>query len=425
MITLLLLLSTATNDFYIDPVVYKSKVEIKDTITGTTKEEDIFYIEFNCGIPYQKLHYEEIDSANVAKAIIAFKILNLERPDSLVDTLYRQFTVPSFREAARQQTFFITQFGLHIPQGRFKYKIDISSGDEVSSVEDEISIKTENYRMSDILIANEIAKDTSEHHLKKGNLRIVPHPSHKFSEFYENIYLYYEIYDIIPDSNHLKLTYTVKDDSGKIIGSIPRHIEKKYKSQAINFVLSMKEMKPGQYTITVDIKDENSKSIAQKETSFEITRPAKKEISYDGMPYYDKIEYFLSTSEYKFFKNMPEEGKSNYLKRFWAQNDYYAIAERFEYADKHYHQGTKPGYETDRGRIYVKYGAPDEIEKSFIEHEESKPYENWQYFNGFQFVFVDILGTNEYTLVWTNVRDERSQPTLYKHLPESIRQQIE
>ncbi len=425
MIILIFLLSADTIDFDVDPVVYKSKVEIKDTITETTREEDIFYIEFNCGIPYQKLHYEEIDSKNVAKAIIAFKLLNMERPDSLIDTLYRQFTVPSFREAAQQQTFFITQFGLHIPQGKFKYRIDISSGDKVGSVEDEISIKKENYRMSDILIANDIAKDTSEHHLRKGNLRIIPHPSHEFSELYETIYLYYELYDITPDSHHLRLSYTIKDDGGKIIGRIPRYIEKKYKSQAINFALSKKEMKPGRYTIVIDVKDESSQLITQKKTSFEITKPIKKEVSFDGMPYYDKIEYFLSTSEYKFFKNMPEEGKSSYLKRFWAQNDYFAIAERFEYADKNYRQGVKPGYKTDRGRIYVKYGAPDEIERSFIEHEESKPYEHWQYFNGFEFIFVDILGTNEYTLVWTNVRDERSQPTLYKHLPESIRQQIE
>jgi hypothetical protein len=45
---------TQTIDFHVDPVVYRSTVTIEDTITETVKQEDIFYIEFNCEIPYHE-----------------------------------------------------------------------------------------------------------------------------------------------------------------------------------------------------------------------------------------------------------------------------------------------------------------------------------------------------------------------------------
>ena len=84
-----------------------------------------------------------------------------------------------------------------------------------------------------------------------------------------------------------------------------------------------------------------------------------------------------------------------------------------------------PGHDVDRGRIYIKYGEPDEVERNIISVEISRPYEFWQYYNGYQFIFIDIRGTNEYTLVWTNASDEQSQPSLYKYIPESLLGYIE
>ncbi|MBE0431838.1 GWxTD domain-containing protein [candidate division WOR-3 bacterium] len=139
------------------------------------------------------------------------------------------------------------------------------------------------------------------------------------------------------------------------------------------------------------------------------------------MPFYDEIEYFLDPRDYNKFKQLPGDGKKAYLERFWRTHNYNEIAERFEYADEHYRLGDTPGRKTDRGRIHVKYGQPDEIEFPLpLQLHESKPYEHWQYVNGQQFVFVDIRGVNDYVLVWTNAIGERSQPTLYKYLPPGI-----
>jgi GWxTD domain-containing protein len=418
--------TTLPIDFYVDPVIYRSSVEIRDTIAQTSRIEDIYHIEFNCAVPYQELHYEEVDSVIVARALLPFKLSNKDRPDSLIDTLYRQFTIPSFSEAARQQISFIVQFSKYVPEGSFSYTLEFLSANKRGLKEGELEITRDHYSMSDILIASDILVDTVSTYLRKGNLRITPHPSHTFSERYENLYIYFEIYDITPDSGYLDIAYTIKDDAGTVVRQMPRRIEKKYVSQAINCGFNITNLAPGSYHLTVMVHDETAQSTAQKETSFKIIKAEVKEITYEGMPYYDEIEYFISSSDYDFFKSLPEEGKKKYLKKFWQKLDYREIAERFEYADEHFQQGSASGSKTDRGRVYVKFGKPDDIERGApIDYREGRPYEHWQYYNGLQFIFVDVRGTNEYTLVWTNATTEQSQPTLYKYLPPAKEQLVQ
>jgi GWxTD domain-containing protein len=425
MISVLLILTAIDPiQFYVDPVVYRSTLEIRDTVTQTTRTEDIFYVEFNCGIPYHELSFEASDTIIITKASIAIMLKNLERPDSIVDTLYRQYTIPSFSQAAQEQLLFLTQFGLHVPEGSYAYDISILSGDKRGKVADEITIREDDYRMSDILLAKSIVHDTADTYLHKGALKVIPHPSHIFNERYSKLYVYYEIYNIVPDSGRLKIHYIVSDTAGDMVSQIPRFIGKQYESQAIHFGIGIQDFESGTYLLTVNVNTDNDEPIAQKKITFEIRRTVRKEVSYENLPYYDEIEYFLNSKEYRTFQNLSEEGKKNYLDKFWRTNDYNTIAQRFEEADMKYSQGSIVGHKTDRGRIYVKYGRPDEIATYTLQHEESRPYEHWQHYNGDEFIFVDIYGTNEYILVWTNVGDEVSQPTLYKYLPKEIQEAI-
>ncbi|KPJ71882.1 hypothetical protein AMJ52_08260 [candidate division TA06 bacterium DG_78] len=417
MILFFLLLSTDTIDLYVDPVVYRITITIEDTIEHLTHTEDIFYIEFNCGASYQDFYYETIDDNIITKATVVFNLSCPSRVDSFVDTLYRQFTIPSFSEAARQQMSFIIQFGLHVPEGLYDYEIQIASGEKEGTVRGSVEVMKDQYKISDILLASAIVTDTSESYLRKGNLKVTPHPSGLFSEQYTTLYAYYEIYDILPDADSLEIIYSIVNSDNKMIRKISRYLAKRFSSQAVNFGVNIQGFDPGEYIFRVRVRDPVGEVVTEKAAPFTITGIVKKEISYEGMPYYDEIEYFLTPQDYKNFQSFPKEGRARFLKKFWESQNYFEIAERFEYADTNYQEGGTEGRKTDRGRVYIKYGAPDEIERSTIEYYESRPYEHWQYYTGNQFLFLDIRGTNEYTLVWTNASGEQSQPTLYKYVP--------
>ncbi len=82
---------------------------------------------------------------------------------------------------------------------------------------------------------------------------------------------------------------------------------------------------------------------------------------------------------------------------------------------KKYGNAHTPGYETDRGRIYIQYGAPDRVERVSNE-KNALPYEVWFYYNSgikhnlkFLFFQPGMLG-NEMLLLHSNVPEEIVNP---------------
>jgi len=116
--------------------------------------------------------------------------------------------------------------------------------------------------------------------------------------------------------------------------------------------------------------------------------------------------------------------REQYIDTFWrlrdpspdtVENEYReGYYERIAYANEHFSSG-RPGYKTDRGRIYIKYGKPDDIESHpsggayYRQSYEgggstsTYPFERWFYrhipgLTGAEVEFVDPTGTGEYRL---------------------------
>jgi GWxTD domain-containing protein len=100
--------------------------------------------------------------------------------------------------------------------------------------------------------------------------------------------------------------------------------------------------------------------------------------------------------------------KVGYFQRFWKNLDPSPATERNELKEEYFNRVAfvnrafgffkVPGYKTDRGRIYIKFGPPDEIERHPFE-ADSYPYIIW-YYNNLKkvFLFVDKNGLGEYRL---------------------------
>ena len=104
-----------------------------------------------------------------------------------------------------------------------------------------------------------------------------------------------------------------------------------------------------------------------------------------------------------------EEEYPKVLKEYWAQYDpspetifnpimqeYYS---RIDYAANEFVSiGRENGSATDRGRVYIRFGKPDKIERT--SNEEGNVVETWTYSKqDTKFVFVDKKGTGSFTLI--------------------------
>ncbi len=122
------------------------------------------------------------------------------------------------------------------------------------------------------------------------------------------------------------------------------------------------------------------------------------------------------------YSRLTVEGKRRFLRQFWQERDptpgtpdnprrdefYRAVAYVGETYGEH-GRGDVPGWNTDRGRIYLKNGRPDEVLRR---PTASQPYEAWKYTRGQlrYYVFIDRTGLGNFDLAGTNDRTEIQRP---------------
>jgi GWxTD domain-containing protein len=121
-------------------------------------------------------------------------------------------------------------------------------------------------------------------------------------------------------------------------------------------------------------------------------------------------------------KTLSDDGKRKFLADFWTRRDpspgtmVNEARERFyagiDYANRNYRERKVPGWKTDRGRIYIKNGPPDEV-LTRVQEAKAPPYEAWRYTKGRQrwFIFADQTnGFGAFRLMVSNDLNEVRRP---------------
>jgi GWxTD domain-containing protein len=139
---------------------------------------------------------------------------------------------------------------------------------------------------------------------------------------------------------------------------------------------------------------------------------------------YLPLVYLMTADEQGIYQGLTLEGKRTYLRQFWAKRDptpgtprneeeesYY---ERIAEANRRFREGgaaETPGWRTDRGRIFLRYGPPDEVLQR-PEAGATNPYEAWKYTRVRlrKYVFHDQTKFGNYVLIWTDDVREPSRP---------------
>src|SRR6266536_2726148 len=172
---------------------------------------------------------------------------------------------------------------------------------------------------------------------------------------------------------------------------------------------------------------QKSKKADSGQDPSEKPRNVKPELKKAYKDWLDKdVAYIITDEERKAFKKLEtDDERERFIEEFWRRRDpdpdtdenefreeYY---ERIAYANEHYASGI-PGWKTDRGRIYITWGKPDEVEshpsggnynRESYEGGGSTstyPFERWFYRylpgvgSGIEIEFVDPTGSGEYRI---------------------------
>ena len=150
------------------------------------------------------------------------------------------------------------------------------------------------------------------------------------------------------------------------------------------------------------------KKIDEQEISFSRYKPGISSYVDDVELAIKQMRYILSNDERKELKTRLKEDKEQLFYQLWKGRDptpdteYNELMDeyfqRVEYVNEHF-SGWQPGWETDRGMIYILFGPPDEIQRSNPTATNSAIYQIWNYYKiNKQFVFRDQNGFGDYRL---------------------------
>ncbi len=146
----------------------------------------------------------------------------------------------------------------------------------------------------------------------------------------------------------------------------------------------------------------------QKQRSFQIFWFEKPTYLYRYDLAIRPMRLILDKQTYKKARSLNYDDLAKWFKQYWKERDptpgtaYNELMAEFfrrvQIANKKFSTRHREGWETDRGRIFILYGAPKKVD----DHRyatETKPYQIWIYSDSLQFMFVDRDGNGDFKLV--------------------------
>ncbi|MCX6297298.1 MAG: GWxTD domain-containing protein [Bacteroidetes bacterium] len=311
--------------------------------------------------------------------------------------------------------------------------------------------------ISSIQLLESYSKSVTPGILTKSGYDLVPYVSTYFPENISRIKFYTEIYHTkktIGEGEKLLVSYYIESFENKTRLNDYSGFNKQV-SNDVNILLSefnIESLPTGNYNLVVEVRDKENKILAKQSCFIQRTNKlvalnfddikaltvsntfVSTYKNIDSLNYYIKsLRPISSTSEVQFSENQignkELELKQQYFYNFWKSRNalnpelawllYYKEVMK---VNKEFSSYGLKGFDTDRGRVYLQYGPPDQRTKYDTE-PSALPYEIWEYYSlvdktlelsnpdnrqsNKKFVFYNPdLVTNKYVLIHSEARGE-------------------
>ena len=336
--------------------------------------------------------------------------------------------------------------------GDYKFRLiiqDIHNQTNVDSLEWSLTLQApehEKVYLSDLQLATSISQnpEAKDSPFYKNTLVVVPNPSLIFSSDNPALFFYLEMYNMSAAlaPNGYKLDYYIADENGATLDSPrPRSVHKQHAvNPSVEFgMLNVGRLDAGAYMLNVDIKDMNDNQTASVNKKFYIYQKgqifADQTASDSAFQYipnifmdmdsaqiqheYETANYLMDRELKTIWESLDNiDGKRQFLFQFWRMrdpdpatdiNEYRQEYEkRIDYANVNFRSFMRDGWHSDRGRVYILYGTPSDIERHPNE-SNLYPHEICRYDQlegGVVFVFGDLEGRGDYRLIHSDLTGE-------------------
>lgn len=351
-----------------------------------------------------------------------------------------------------------------IDQRRFslqpgEYKLEISLEDLRDTTDNKVQfsqqIALEPYGGSNILADIELLESATKAEknteLTKAGYDMVPYVSAFYPQSKEEVLFYTEVYADLAEpkseKGYIAHLYIEKAETGVVLSSL-RKI-KRIKPEGVSPILhrfNIASLPTGNYNVVVELRNDQNEEVVKKrqfiqregtvanyeEMALESIEMAGTFASNFTIP--DSLDEYIRSFEpissmvekriiQRSLKEYNTDMKQRFIYSFWQARDavdpggaFRAYREKIVKTNNLFGMHSRPGYGTDRGRVYLQYGPPSSVVDRPNE-PHSYPYQIWHYykagnFRNKRFVFVDRdLMQGNYQLLHSDVPGEINDRT--------------
>lgn len=365
-------------------------------------------VQIDYQIPYKNLVFVAQKGGFFAELLISVHISNA---DSLIYS--QDFTdnigISNKMDAQSARKTYLNRLTYLLDPG--KHDIDITARDKNSLREFSWNIPVTGFdagvSISDIELSSQVVPDSTAYlsMFKRKNQLYKVEPSLLFAkEETDYVHLYAELYSTPESRTDTYFLSMAIEQADTLVTELYQDLRLTTDVQALNLKIPILELTPGKYVgyLTVQAGDRED----QRQFEFFVVEAPEynRFLFADPEDEYLLIRYFNGSKVPSDWKTMSINTKRRYINNFWdLMSAKYSktpdaiikeIGERVEYANRNFSHFDK-GWKTDMGRIYIRNGAPSEVEKGESSDDTRyvrKDYQIWKYQGGKNavYMFVDM-----------------------------------
>lgn len=320
-------------------------------------------------------------------------------------TINKELRVASFEETNSRNI--INTYNTEIQLKPDKYELVITALDNNNNKQvnrkiefDVYDIKDKEFLISDILFFEKYEVDSS--------MKIIsfePNLTNNFSGSHQYFYFYFaSIQSDLRDS--LTIEYTIKNPDGVVTQFHQYKVTNNSPYNEHYVRINRHQFNQSRYELEVTGICKNKAIKANKRFTFYWTESPESHSDLDLA--LKQMRYIPEADSIGWALKQTYDEKLKYFIQFWEKIDPNPDTEKNELMDEYYlrvnvaNQNfstlSQDGWLTDQGRIFIKFGQPDDIERHPFE-VDAMPYEIWRYYSTRKvFVFLDRTGFGDYYL---------------------------
>lgn len=322
-------------------------------------------------------------------------------------------------EQVRTRTDYRTgQVNFEIPPGKYKVMFTLHdlNSHRVTTKDLDVHVddtrqKTPSLSMIEFSQAFE-AGNTDTTVFDKGNMVVVPSVSRAYGgEATDRVAFYFEVYPGEDSVGKVVIDTRIRHNRKGLMYRDTLHVWLGSNTERQLREVSLGDIAPGDYELEIALRGRRMKEVDKRTEEFRVVWTEEGMIRHDWKNTVMQLDLLTEDDNLNDMKKIESyEDRLKAFNEFWLSHDptpgtpenevKLAFYGRVQIANENFGVMRRPGWKTDRGQIYIQFGAPDHlVDVPFA--PESRPYQIWHYTNigrYRRFLFIDENADGDYRL---------------------------